>query len=108
MGDYFFGSTIWAFNWNPPFDAALKRLAGTGAKGFELTAWSPEMLSYYSPETVSALHGIAKDEGLKLTNFFFNLPFSYATGDKPRRSISSPSNALRTSSRGSARPSSPR
>jgi sugar phosphate isomerase/epimerase len=77
---YFFGSTIWTFNWNPPFDAALRRLAKTGCKGFELTAWSVDMLDYYTPETVAGLKSIADGEGMSLTNFFFNLPFACAPG----------------------------
>lgn len=77
---YFFGSTIWAFDWNPPFDQALRRLASVGCKGFELVAWSSEMLGYYTPATVAELGAIADGEGLTLTNFFFNLPFDYAPG----------------------------
>ena len=77
---YFFGSTIWTFNWNPPFDAALRRLARTGCKGFELTAWSVDMLGYYTPDVVGELRSIADGEGLSLTNFFFNLPFNHAAG----------------------------
>jgi sugar phosphate isomerase/epimerase len=79
-GSLFFGSPIWTFNWNPPYQAPLRRLAATGCKGFELTAWSVEMLSYYTPETIRELKGIADGEGLVLTNFFFNLPFSRAAG----------------------------
>ena len=79
---YFFGSTIWTFNWNPPFEAALRRLAKTGCKGFELPAWSVEMLDYYTPATIAGLRQIADGEGMTLTNFFFNLPFTYTAGDK--------------------------
>ena len=77
---YFFGSTIWTFSWNPPFEAPLRRLARTGCRGFELTAWSVEMLDTYTPKTVQGLKHIADGEGLTLTNFFFNLPFSCAPG----------------------------
>jgi sugar phosphate isomerase/epimerase len=76
----FFGSTIWTFAWNPPFEAPLRRLAKTGAKGFELTAWSNAMLDYYTPGEIANLKAIADGEGLRLTNFFFNLPFDYAGG----------------------------
>ncbi len=76
----FFGSPIWTFNWNPPYDVALRRLAATGCKGFELTAWSVDMLSYYSDGTIRELKAIADGEGLLLTNFFYNLPFTYTGG----------------------------
>jgi sugar phosphate isomerase/epimerase len=76
----FFGSPIWTFNWNPPFEEPLKRLARTGCKGFELTAWSVDMLGYYTSEKIRELKSIAEGEGLTLTNFFYNLPFSYKEG----------------------------
>ncbi|WFU06235.1 sugar phosphate isomerase/epimerase (plasmid) [Rhizobium sp. CB3171] len=79
-GSLFFGSPIWTFNWNPPYEASLKRLARTGCRGFELTAWSVDMLDYYTPATIRGLKEIAADEGLTLTNFFFNLPFSRQAG----------------------------
>jgi sugar phosphate isomerase/epimerase len=74
----FFGSTIWTFNWNPPYGDALRRLAATGCKGFELPAWSVEMLGAYTADAVGEIRAIADGEGLRLTNFFFNLPFSRA------------------------------
>ncbi len=76
----FFGSPIWTFNWNPPYASPLRRLAATGCKGFELTAWSVDMLGYYTDETIRELKSIADGEGLTLTNFFYNLPFSRAEG----------------------------
>ncbi len=76
----FFGSPIWTFNWNPPYAAALRRLAATGCKGFELTAWSVDMLGYYTNETIRELKSVADGEGLTLTNFFYNLPFSRGDG----------------------------
>jgi sugar phosphate isomerase/epimerase len=79
-GSLFFGSTIWTFNWNPPYEAALRRLIGTGCKGFELTAWSAEMLDYYSAARIRDLKALADGEGLMLTNFFYNLPFSCQAG----------------------------
>ena len=80
-GSLFFGSTIWTFTWNPPFDSALRRLARTGCKGFELTAWSAGMLAdHYTPQKIRELKALADSEGLTLTNFFYNLPFSRQAG----------------------------
>ena len=76
----FFGSPIWTFNWNPPYAAPLRRLAATGCKGFELTAWSVDMLGYYTDETIRELKSTADGEGLTLTNFFYNLPFARDDG----------------------------
>lgn len=80
VGPLFFGSTIWTFNWNPPYEAALHRLARTGCKGFELPIWSAETLAYYSPEKIRELKKLADSEGLTLTNVFCNVPFSRAAG----------------------------
>lgn len=74
-GPLFFGSTIWTFDWDPPYEETLLRLARTGCVGFELPAWSPEMLGYYTPAKIRELKAIAGGEGLRLTNFFYNLPF---------------------------------
>jgi sugar phosphate isomerase/epimerase len=44
------------------------------------------MLGYYTPETVAGLKRIADGDGLRLTNFFFNLPFSYEA-EAPRSKV---------------------
>lgn len=79
-GPLFFGSTIWTFDWNPPYDETLRRLARTGCKGFELPIWSAETLAYYTPAKIRELKGIADGEGLTLTNVFCNLPFRFSAG----------------------------
>jgi sugar phosphate isomerase/epimerase len=79
-GPLFFGSTIWTFNWNPPYEETLERLAGTGCKGFELPIWSAQTLAYYTPAKIRELKGIADSEGLILTNVFCNLPFRCTAG----------------------------
>jgi sugar phosphate isomerase/epimerase len=84
-GPLFFGSTVWTFNWNPPYEDALRRLARIGCIGFELPIWSLDMLSYYSPQKISELKSLADGEGLRLTNFFFNLPFTYQPGSATSR-----------------------
>jgi sugar phosphate isomerase/epimerase len=79
-GPLFFGSTIWTFDWNPPYEDALRRLARTGCIGFELPIWSAETRAYYTSDTIRALKAIADGEGLKLTNVFCNLPFGREPG----------------------------
>src|SRR6185369_9216343 len=80
VGPLFFGSTIWTFNWNPPYEEVLRRLARSGCIGFELPIWSQETLAYYTPARIRELKAIADGEGLRLTNCFFNLPFTYKAG----------------------------
>lgn len=79
-GPLFFGSTIWTFNWNPPYEEALRRLARTGCIGFELPIWSADTLAYYTAEKIRELKSLAGGEGLRLTNVFCNVPFSRAAG----------------------------
>jgi sugar phosphate isomerase/epimerase len=80
VGPLFFGSTIWTFNWNPPYEEVLRRLARAGCIGFELPIWSQETLAYYTPTKIRELKAIADGEGLRLSNVFFNLPFTYQAG----------------------------
>lgn len=108
VGPLFFGSTIWTFNWNPPYEVALRRLASTGCKGFELPIWSADTLAYYTPEKIRELKNLADGEGLKLTNVFCNVPFSRAAGAATSRADLAVFNGASKSSQNSARRSSPR
>lgn len=69
----YFGSPVWPFQWHPPYDAAIRRIAGLGCKGVELIAWSADVLdSYYTPEGIRRLRDLIDGEGLRLTNFHHN------------------------------------
>jgi sugar phosphate isomerase/epimerase len=65
-----FGACVWPFQWNPPYDAALRRIAGLGFRAVELIAWDRAALdSYYTPECIAGLRQLLKDEGLELSEF---------------------------------------
>jgi sugar phosphate isomerase/epimerase len=69
----YFGAPVWPFVWNPPYDAAITRIAGLGCHGVELIAWHGETLrDYYTPETIRHLRDLISSEGMTLTNFHHN------------------------------------
>lgn len=70
-----FGASIWPFQWNPPYDAAIKRLAAAGFKATELIAWNGEFLKdYYTADTVTQLRQLVADEGLEMSQFVSTPP----------------------------------
>lgn len=76
-----FGSTVWSFSWVPPYEGAIRRVARAGCRHFELVAWDVDTLAgYYTPDRIRDLRALASDEGLTLTNFFYNLPFTRQPG----------------------------
>ncbi len=65
-----FGASIWPFQWDPPYDPAIKRIAANGFKAFELIAWNVDTLnSYYTKDTVKNLRSLIDGEGLALSQF---------------------------------------
>jgi sugar phosphate isomerase/epimerase len=81
----YMGSTVWPFQWNPPYDDALRRIAGLGFVGVELIAWSPEVLDeYYTEPTVCELRAIMDGEGLVLSEFVAT-PRGHGSTDPARR-----------------------
>jgi sugar phosphate isomerase/epimerase len=76
-----FGSTTWTLSWNPPYEDAIRRIAKTGCKSFELVAWDAATIkAYYTPQRISDLRSLADAEGLTLTNFFYRLRFEPQEG----------------------------
>jgi sugar phosphate isomerase/epimerase len=72
-----FGATVWTFNWNPPYEEAIRRIARTGCQHFELVAWDVKTIQdYYTPKRIERIRSLAGDEGLTLTNFFYELKFT--------------------------------
>jgi sugar phosphate isomerase/epimerase len=64
------GAAVWPFCWQPPYEEAIRRIAGLGFRAVELIAWDPEALaSYYTPDRVRELHALIGDLGLELSEF---------------------------------------
>lgn len=71
----FFGAAIWPFQWSPPYEQGIKRIAGLGFKGVELIGWTRDILdNYYTPAKIAELRTVMAGEGIKLTEFVSSPP----------------------------------
>jgi sugar phosphate isomerase/epimerase len=71
----FFGAPVWPCQWHPPYQEAIKRIAGLGFEGVELIAWTKDVLTdYYTPGQIRELTDLIRSEGLVLTNFYHGPP----------------------------------
>jgi sugar phosphate isomerase/epimerase len=65
-----FGAGVWPFQWDPPFEDTIRRIAGLGFRAVELVAWDQVMLDeYYTPQRIKDLRRLLADEGLELSEF---------------------------------------
>jgi sugar phosphate isomerase/epimerase len=65
-----FGACVWPFQWEPPYETAIRRIAGLGFHAVELIAWDRQALDdYYTPQRIQALRRLLVDEGLELSEF---------------------------------------
>jgi len=80
-----FGAAIWPFQWYPPYDDAIRRVARLGFSNVELIAWDVGALDeYYIPQRVAALKRLLADEGLSLSEFV-STPAGAGSPDPRRR-----------------------
>ncbi|TAK23102.1 MAG: sugar phosphate isomerase/epimerase [Chloroflexota bacterium] len=65
-----FGASIWPFQWTPPYESGIERLAKLGFKHTELIAWDAAALSdYYTPARIASLKKLLGDVGMGLSEF---------------------------------------
>jgi sugar phosphate isomerase/epimerase len=70
-----FGATVWTYQWDPPYEEALRRIAGLGFRAVELIAWNRQALDqYYTPRRITALRALISDLGLELSEFVSTPP----------------------------------
>jgi sugar phosphate isomerase/epimerase len=70
-----FGACIWPFQWQPPYEPAIRRVAGLGFRAVELIAWDRATLDdYYTPQRIRELRQLRADEGLELSEFVSTPP----------------------------------
>ena len=80
-----FGACVWPFQWEPPYEAAIRRIADLGFRAIELIAWDRQALDdYYTPQRIQALRGLLADEGLELSEFV-STPHGMASPDPEAR-----------------------
>jgi sugar phosphate isomerase/epimerase len=80
-----FGAAVWPFQWEPPYEEAVSRIAGLGYQAVELIAWNREVLeSYYTPQRIKTLRTLLDDLGLELSEFV-STPRGMASPDPAER-----------------------
>ena len=79
------GASVWPFQWEPPYEEALRRIARLGFRAVELIAWDRDALdTYYTPGRIAALRALLDSEGLVLSEFVCTPP-GLASPDPVRR-----------------------
>jgi len=64
------GAPVWPFQWRPPYEEALRRIAALGFRSAELIAWDAATLAdYYTPQRRRTLRALMDDLGLTLSEF---------------------------------------
>ena len=64
------GAPVWPFQWHPPYEEAIHRIASLGFRNVELIAWNRQALDeYYTPERIRDLRTLIADLGLTLSEF---------------------------------------
>lgn len=62
------GAPVWPFQWHPPYEEAIRRIAALGYRHVELIAWSREALDdYYTRDRIRDLRRLLDDLGLTLS-----------------------------------------
>ena len=65
-----FGASSWPFQWDPPYEDCIRRIAGLGFKAIELIAWNPDYLrDYYTDAKIKNLKSALAGEGIALSQF---------------------------------------
>jgi sugar phosphate isomerase/epimerase len=80
-----FGASCWPFQWEPPYEDAIRRVARLGFQAIELIAWNRDYLNdYYTKTKVSELKAVLRDEGLAISQFV-GKPRGLSDPDKMKR-----------------------
>ena len=80
-----FGAASWPFQWDPPYEDAIRRISGLGFKAVELIAWDKTFLEdYYSPKKVKELKEVLSGEGVELSQFVYT-PLNLSNPEKAER-----------------------
>ena len=80
------GAPVWPFKWEPPYEDALRRIAGLGFRAVELNAWNGDILAnYYTLGTIKNIRAILDGEGLVLSQFVACQGDDLASADAAKR-----------------------
>jgi len=65
-----FGASSWPFQWEPPYEDCIRRIAGCGFKAIELIAWNPDFLNnYWTKPKVADIKKELASSGIALSQF---------------------------------------
>jgi sugar phosphate isomerase/epimerase len=80
-----FGASSWPFQWDPPYEDCIKRVAGLGFSAIELIGWNRDYLKdYYTTTKIAELRQCLGDEGLMISQFV-STPHDLSHPDKAKR-----------------------
>lgn len=80
-----FGASSWPFQWDPPYEDAIRRIAKSGFKAIELIGWNKDYLKdHYTPQKIKELRSVLKGEGVMLSQFI-STPHDLSSPDKAKR-----------------------
>ena len=79
-----FGAAIWPFQWDPPYDEQVKRIASMGFKALELIVWNQASFDYYTPQKVKELRQLIDSEGMEVSQFVHTPPGMASPDDSVR------------------------
>jgi sugar phosphate isomerase/epimerase len=80
-----FGASIWPFQWDPPYEDGISRIASLGFEAVELIGWNRQILhEYFTPKKVKELRAFAEDAGLEISEFV-STPEGMASPDEKER-----------------------
>src|SRR5688572_10200064 len=80
-----FGASSWPFQWDPPYEDAIRRISSLGFRAIELIAWNKDFLTdYYTDAKISDLKAVLKGEGIALSQFV-STPHDLSSSDKSER-----------------------
>ncbi len=80
-----FGAGVWPFQWQPPYDDAVQRIANLGFRATELIAWNRDFLNdYYTPSKVMDLRKVLDGEGIEISQFV-STPHDLSNSDASKR-----------------------
>lgn len=65
-----FGASSWPFQWEPPYEDCIRRVAENGFKAIELIAWNKEFLdTYWTSQTIALIRRELSNSGLGVSQF---------------------------------------
>ncbi len=80
-----FGASSWPFQWEPPYEDVIRRIAGLGFEAIELIAWNRDYLNdYWTKAKIADIKKELANSGIGLSQFV-HTPHDLSSGDKAKR-----------------------